>query len=702
MYLRKALLASVCLTVLLAACGGGEPPSLDQGSLVSTADVSLKSVDSVMPVYRFAKISNGAYFYTGDSYERDVVITSYPDFRYEGVAFLRASGSTTKPVYRFANLINGGYFYTADANERDVVLSSYPQFRYEGVWFSVALDSAPDTVPVWRLANLVNGAYLYTSDANERQVAIASGVWRDEGVAYRAPTYATVDALPPTPSRVSAGPGCSLNYTITGSPILTGTDPSLGAQWHLRNTGQLGGRPGEDIRALDTWPITRGAGVRVAVIDDAIEVVHPDLLPNLVEGASRSYRPGNRGSPWPLPCSASGDDHGTAVAGLVLARDGNAVGGAGVAPRASLVAFDALSGGQDADIADALLRDQDRNAIYQNSWGSPDDGRLHTPPASFVSAIQTGVATGRGGLGSIFVFSAGNGGCFAIDGSGACQNDNSNYDGFVNRFGVVTVCAVDRNGRRPYYAEPGANLLVCGPSSGDSPDVVATGVQSTMRGDFSGTSAATPMVSGAIALMLAANPALTWRDVRLILAQSARRVDTSNPSWSIGPGGYWFSHVYGFGVVDAAAAVSLARSWTSVGGSSRLKSCVVAPRTPNLDVPDLPSSGVPQPVADAAGIAGCGISRIEAIEVQFTATHTYSGDLRIRLTSPSGTISELADARLCVASGSNPCGDYADWTFSSMRHLGEAADGIWTLQVADLQPLDTGRFVRWSLRIHGR
>jgi subtilisin-like proprotein convertase family protein len=37
-----------------------------------------------------------------------------------------------------------------------------------------------------------------------------------------------------------------------------------------------------------------------------------------------------------------------------------------------------------------------------------------------------------------------------------------------------------------------------------------------------------------------------------------------------------------------------------------------------------------------------------------------------------------------------------------MRHLGEAADGIWTLQVADLQPLDTGRFVRWSLRIHGR
>ena len=226
MSLRKALLASVCLTALLAACGGGEPPSLDQGNPVSTADVSVKSVYSVMPVYRFAKISNGAYFYTGDSYERDVVITSYPDFRYEGEAFLRASGSTTKPVYRFANLINGGYFYTADANERDVVLSSYPQFRYEGVWFSVALDSATDTVPVWRLANLVNGSYLYTSDANERQVAIASGVWRDEGVAYRAPTYATVDALPPTPSRVSACPPSRFT-----SRTSTRARPSVATPW---------------------------------------------------------------------------------------------------------------------------------------------------------------------------------------------------------------------------------------------------------------------------------------------------------------------------------------------------------------------------------------------------------------------------------------------------------------------------------------
>ena len=511
---------------------------------------------------------------------------------------------------------------------------------------------------------------------------------------------------------VSAGPGCELSYALTAAPELTGADPLLPQQWHLRNAGQSGGTPGEDLRALDAWTLTRGVGVRVAVVDDAIEVVHADLFPNLVADASFSYRAGNRGSVWPLPCTgaveASGgpvDGHGTAVAGLVLGRDDNAQGIVGVAPRASLVAFDALASGQDIDIADALLRDGEANAIYQNSWGSPDDGRLHPAPPSFVRAIRSGTSTGRGGLGSVYVFPAGNGGCYATEsGTGRCLQDNSNFDGFVNGPGVIAVCAVDDTGRRPFYGERGANVLVCAPSSGDTPNVTTTSIRGAWRNDFSGTSASTPMVAGVVALMLSANPALSWRDVRLILAQTARRNDPTDPEWAPKPSGLAHNPKYGFGVVDAAAAVARARTWSSVGGSERLKTCALPASTPALSVPDAPDAGTPTPVLDTITVpAGCDIAQVEFVEVTMTATHTYSGDLRVRLRSPSGVVSELANARACAQlPGSDPCGTYTDWTFGSVRHLDEPAQGAWTLELTDLQPRDSGRLERWSLTIHGR
>ena len=506
------------------------------------------------------------------------------------------------------------------------------------------------------------------------------------------------------PVVITAGPGCDLSYTLTDSPLLAGPDPLLAEQWHLTNTGQNGGTPGEDLRVAAAWNVSLGTGVRVAVIDDAVEILHPDLRPNLVAGASRSYRPGHVGSPYPLPCRAAEDDHGTAVAGLVLARDGNAIGGAGVAPQARLVAFDALASGRDADIADALTRDAQLNAIYQNSWGSPDAGRLHPSDPAFAAAIDSGIATGREGKGSVFVFPGGNGGCFVRNADGgACQVDNANFDGYVNRFGVIAACAVDDTGRSPWYGEPGANLLVCAPSSGDRPvGVTTTALRGGYRSDFSGTSASTPMVSGVVALMLSANPSLTWRDVRLILAETARRNDPADPGWVQSSTGRFFNHKYGYGVADAGAAVARALTWTSVGGSGSLKTCTIAERAPDLALPDAPDSGAPIAVSDVAAVAGCDIASIEFVELRLSATHTYSGDLRVRLTSPAGQVSELATERICAGEGSDPCGAFAGWTFGSMRHLGEAANGNWTLTVTDMAPLDSGRLDRWSLRIHGR
>lgn len=502
--------------------------------------------------------------------------------------------------------------------------------------------------------------------------------------------------VPAPAGSIKVGGSCTLAYSLTASPVLTGADPLLAQQWHLRNTGQRGGTAGEDLRALDAWATTRGAGVRVAVIDDAVEVTHPDLRPNLVDGASRSYRAGNANTTWPLPCGTD-DEHGTAVAGLVLARDDNGSGTAGVAPRASLVAFDALSSGLDADVADALTRDGTANWIYQNSWGSPDNGALSPADAPFVAALEQGVASGRGGLGSVYVFAGGNGGCYArASAAGPCLSDDSNYDGYVNQRAVITVCAVDDAGRRPSYGEPGANLTVCAPSSGVRQGITTTALQAQTRDDFSGTSASTPMVSGVAALMLAANPQLTWRDVRLILAKSARKNDPSDPDW-LGPtGGMTFNHKYGFGVADAQAAVAMARTWTSVGGSSTLRRCGPYAGTPNVALPDRVGTTVAER-SDAVAVAGCAITRIEFVEVRLTAQHQYAGDLRVRLASPAGTTSRLADARACAGG----CGSYANWLFGSMRHLDEAPNGTWTLRVADDAAQDTGTFQSWSLVIHG-
>lgn len=514
----------------------------------------------------------------------------------------------------------------------------------------------------------------------------------------------------PTPGvPFTVGTGCDLQYTLTDTPLLSGADPLFVNQWHLLNTGQSGGLAGEDIRATAAWALSKGDGIRVAVIDDSVELTHPDLQPNVVNGASRSYRPGNPYPEWPMPCKAVLDDHGTSVAGLLLARDGNGRFGSGVAPRASLVAFDALTTSYDSDIADALTRGLSTNAIYSNSWGSPDTGSTHAPPSSFINAIDVGLRTGRGGLGAVYVFPGGNGGCFREGEGGQCQMDNANLDGFSNQRGIVTVCAVNDYGRSPWYAEPGANLLVCAPSSDERPNfvgVTTTAIQASDRNDFSGTSASVPMVSGVVALMLSRNPSLSWRDVRIILADTARRNDVNSAGWLASSLGSGFHHKYGYGVVDAGAAVSKAATWQSVGGSARLITCDWVNGSNSLNVPDASPAGSGLALDDAVVVSSrtCPVTQIEFVEVRLTTRHEYTGDLNITLTSPLNRTSVLAEQRLCnddVRTGDD-CGAFSNWTFGSVRHMNEAAAGRWTLSIRDGLAGKSGQLVAWSLRIHGR
>ncbi len=504
---------------------------------------------------------------------------------------------------------------------------------------------------------------------------------------------------------------CFYQYTLQNISSTSGIDPLLGQQWHLQNTGQpISGvtvTAGEDLRVFQAWSQSKGAGVRVAVVDDAIETIHEDLSQNAVAGGSFNYRTNSPYALFPLPCfkytASNGqvidDNHGTAVTGIILARDGNAVGGSGVAPRAELVGYNALATETDADIADALTRDLANNAILHNSWGSNDDGKLHSADAPFIAAIKKGIETGRNGKGTIYVFPAGNGGCYLLSGKPAvCSDDNANLDGYTNKLGQVTVGAVGPDGKKLSYSEPGANVLVSAPAE----DITTTSVTTTAgkyRSDFRGTSASAPMISGVVALMLSANPELTWRDVKLILAKSARKTNPTDAQW-VSANGYNFNPYYGFGVPEADKAVTLSKSWSSVGNSSSLKTCGPYNRNVNTNLPDAPAAL--REVVDSINIdASCSISRIEFIEITFSAQHAYSGDLRITLESPGGLQSALSQRRSCSDSG-DACRPYNDWQFGSVRHLDEPTLGQWKLKVSDDAPNDIGTWKNWSLKFYGR
>lgn len=463
-------------------------------------------------------------------------------------------------------------------------------------------------------------------------------------------------------------------------------DPRFPDQWHLENVGQSGGLPFADIRVRPAWDAgLSGSGVTVAVVDEGIQYRHPDLEPNWLPGSGYDY---NDDDSDPSP-SGFEDRHGTAVAGITLAA-GNDLGGLGVAYAASLVPLRLIAGPfpSGAEV-EALSRNKQVVDIYNNSWGPSDDAGVRYVGISRTlrDALEQNTATGRGGLGNIYVWAAGNGGL---------NGDNSNYDGYNASPYTISVGAVGHDDIRAGYSEPGANLLVVAPSGGRGGGILTTdntGPSGYDDGDtydnFSGTSAATPVVSGVVALLLEKRPDLGWRDVQQILALTATPVDFDE-GWSRNAAGYWASHEYGFGRVDASAAVRLAEQWTvlprmlTTSGSfgSFLGGDDVA-------LPQFQTVERPITISDSI--------RVQHVMVTVSLTHADWGDLRIEIESPSGTRSVLAEEHANANQSFQP----GTWTFLSTHFLHESSEGDWTLRITDEGSGGSGTLDRWEIEIRG-
>ncbi len=302
-------------------------------------------------------------------------------------------------------------------------------------------------------------------------------------------------------------------------PAAVPNDPSFDKMYGLNNSGQSGGAADADIDAPEAWNTTTGsAGVVVAVIDEGVDINHPDLRDNIwtnpgeiagnrIDDDNNGYVDDVNGYDFanddasvydPDPISGGGDEHGTHVAGTIAAAGNNATGVTGVGWRTRIMPLKFLGaeGGYTSDAIEAINYAVDKGVkISNNSWGGGGQSQ----------ALQDAIARADAN-GHLFVAAAGNGGS---DGVGDNNDRYAHYPSSYPNSNIVAVAATDDRDTRASFSNFGAKSV----------DLAAPGVNilSTLPdntyGAYSGTSMATPHVAGVAALVKSRNT--TYDDAQL-------------------------------------------------------------------------------------------------------------------------------------------------------------------------------------------
>jgi subtilisin family serine protease len=534
------------------------------------------------------------------------------------------------------------------------------------------------------------------------------------------------------------------------------SDPLAVQQWHLKNTGQKAFADGTGIPGIDinVEPVYSGLGftgygVIAAVVDSGMEIAHEDLAANVIPGGSWDFINGDTD---PTNTVDTTGDHGTSVAGLIaMAR--NTVGGIGVAPTARLKGFNFISSNQSQQFFLDSLGGSSSNPdssdvfVFNQSFGVSNTEDFPIDPLE-EDQYLFGVTNLRGGKGALYVKAAGNG----FDSCGPTSCENANFDPVNTLPYQIVVGAVNADGIKASYSTTGSAIWASAPGGEFGRNAVAGGTPGSVEVEpamvttdqsgcvngysrtgvgvnngstfdnggapntscnytngMNGTSSATPVTVGTIALILEANPALTWRDVKHILASTARQIDAgrpavsvtlgnggvyvAEPAWTTNFAGFKFHNWYGFGMINALAAVNMARTYTLGQLGTLADTGFIASGALGLAIPDNSLVGA----RNTLDVPGTPVQFIEAVQLRVSATHTFTGDLGIELISPKNTRSVLKNIRDQFGTSA----DLSDMVLLSNAFYGENPTGTWTIKVVDGAPADMGTLDNWAIRVYG-
>ncbi|HEX8652147.1 MAG TPA: S8 family serine peptidase [Pyrinomonadaceae bacterium] len=309
-------------------------------------------------------------------------------------------------------------------------------------------------------------------------------------------------------------------------------DPQFADQWSLENTGQRGGKFKADISAMLAWNKTKGSEkVVVAVLDSGVDYTHPDLMENIW------FRPDNvdeyvddqlgtvndlRGFSAVDDLSDPMDDngHGTHCAGIIGAEGDNGMGIAGVNWKVQIMPLKFIGAGGSGTTKDAIAAinyviDRKRAGvpvrIISASWGSTQKSK----------ALEDAIRE-AGEEGILFIAASGN--------SSADADRSPHYPASYDLPNIISVAALDRNDRLASFSNYGAKKVhIAAPGV----EILSTWLAGAFE-EHSGTSMATPEVSGVAALVLSIDPELSVKELRERLLKSVDKLDSLNGKVSTG------------------------------------------------------------------------------------------------------------------------------------------------------------------------
>jgi len=492
----------------------------------------------------------------------------------------------------------------------------------------------------------------------------------------------------------------SNNSDENSNGILDGLegDNFFSKQWYIYSTGEpmnpseVAPIEGNDLGLLDVYKnymgYNGGNPKIIQIVDSGVDINHEDLKDNI--DISRCLDGATPGNPEP---GGIFEPHGTMLAGISAARAFNNRGVRGVAPFAKIAGSNWLVEQSLDGLEAAWFSGPGANeiAVSNNSWG-----RYYTIDTIYEDIMQEGAEKLRDGKGRIYVFASGNA---REDGADA------NIQYIINNRYSLVVSAVEYNNKIAAYSTPGANIWVSAYGGSKDFDLGPTIATTYISGEsiftwdsdtnknytyaMAGSSAAAPMVSGAVALILEACPNLNWREVKYILATTAKKVDINNPSWIVNGAGYSFSRDYGFGMVNTKLAID--KCLTNFKGLPKEQ---IAQSSKNLNL-------------DATNSASANLDidkdlKVEWVEAIVDLDSNSASDFDIYLISPSGTKVKLLQSGTKIGDRFIPNSDWmrGGFRFSTGAMLDELSKGVWQIEVVN-SGANEATLKSISLKIYG-